>query len=154
MKAKKILFNLSGILKCIASAFAILLFGLVLLLGDAFKQAMLENPEYLDMITKEFSAIESYAGMTPNEILDFAFRIVKGFSVAMIFMGCAGITLAVFNFIFAKKYDSMLKNKTGNKVIFMVVSLLFYVGIASNVLTIIALFLKDERPEVIVEGEK
>ena len=69
--------------------------------------------------------------------------IVSGICVFMLFMGLCGVVFGIFNLIFAKKYNEMLAGRTGRKVLFMIFNLLFYWGLATNVLTIVALFLKD-----------
>ena len=147
MKAKKILFTTSGILKIVVSGFMILVFGLALLLGNALKEAFLANYAMIEEIINELVALDpSFAylqEMTQAEMVDFIMSPVSAICVFFLIMGLCGVVFGIFNLIFAKKYNEMLAGRTGRKVLFMIFNLLFYWGLATNVLTIVALFLKD-----------
>lgn len=147
MKTKKILFNISGTLKCVASSFLILLFGMILLLNGIIKKAFVSNSEFIQQLIDEMVAIDGSMAylydMSAEEIVDIVMQPVIALSIALIVMSIFGIILGIFNFIFAKKYDTMLENKTRMKILFTILSFLFYWGLISNVLTVIALFTKD-----------
>ena len=147
MKAKKILFTTSGILKLVASGFLVLVFGLSLLLGNVLKEAFLADFSMIEEIINEIVALDpSFAylqEMTQAEVVDFIMTPGSVICVFLFIMGVCGVVFGIFNLIFAKKYNEMLAGKTGSKVLFMIFNLLFYWGLATNVLTIVALFLKD-----------
>lgn len=147
MKAKKILFTTSGILKLVASGFMILVFGLSLLLGNVLKEAFLADFSMIEEIINELVALDPAFAylqeMTQAEVVDFIMSPVSAICVFLLIMGICGVVFGIFNLIFAKKYNEMLAGKTGSKVLFMIFNLLFYWGLATNVLTIVALFLKD-----------
>lgn len=147
MKAKKILFTTSGILKLVASGFLVLVFGLSLLLGNVLKEAFLADFSMIEEIINELVALDPAFAylqeMTQAEVVDFIMTPVSVICVFLFIMGVCGVVFGIFNLIFAKKYNEMLAGKTGSKVLFMIFNLLFYWGLATNVLTIVALFLKD-----------
>lgn len=147
MKAKKILFTTSGILKLVVSGFMILVFGLALLLGNALKESFLADYSMIEEVINELVALDpSFAYLqeiSSAEVVEFIMSIVSGICVFSLFMGLCGVVFGIFNLIFAKKYNDMLAGRTGRKVLFMIFNLLFYWGLATNVLTIVALFLKD-----------
>lgn len=147
MKAKKILFTTSGILKLVVSGFMILVFGLALLLGNALKELFLADYTIIEEIINELVALDpSFAYLqeiTQAEVVEYIMSMVSAIYIFLLIMGLCGVVFGIFNLIFAKKYNDMLAGRTGRKVLFMIFNLLFYWGLATNVLTIVALFLKD-----------
>lgn len=162
MKAKKVLFKTSGIVKIVVSSMAIVLFLLVMLISRTLIETMFSDIEgFTEMINEMVESDPSLSYLQDYDLAqlqNYLVSAVNSLSLFVIFLGIAGIVFGIFNLIFAKKYDIMLANKTGKKVTFMIFSLLFYPGLVTNILTIIALFLKDKKKEeisdnVIVEGE-
>lgn len=149
MKTKKILFTTSGILKIIISAFGVLIFALVLLLSGMLKETLLSDVEALNEMMNELVAIDSsYAyilEMSSEEFVNYIMNMLNTLSIFVLLMCISGIVLGIFNLVFAKKYDTMLAHHKGKKIIFMIVNLICYWGVVTNVLTIIALWLKDEQ---------
>lgn len=147
MKAKKILFTISGILKLVAGGFLILVFGLALLLSNTLKEVLLSDFSVIQSVIDEMIALDPsftyLQEMTSAEIVEFIMTPVNAICIFLLVMGICGVVFGIFNLIFAKKYNEMLAGKTGKKVLFMILNLLFYWGLATNVLTIVALFLKD-----------
>lgn len=152
MKTKKVLFTTSGIIKLVASGIVLLIFGLALLLTGVIKKGFLENyDELLNMINELVAEDSQYAYLLELDkvaLVDEIMTPVTLICVFFIFMSLTGITFGVFNLVFANKYQTMLMNKTGKKVIYLICMLLFNWGIVTNILTIIALFLKDKQVEI------
>lgn len=148
MKAKKVLFTTSGVLRLVACGCLILLFGLILLLGNTIKQAFLNDYSYIEGILQELVAEDpsyEYLLSAPHEeVINMIMQPIIYFSIFMLISSCVGIVFGVFNLIFAKKYDNILKCNTRNKVIFIVFEWIFGLGLASNILSTIAVFLKDK----------
>lgn len=149
MKTKKVLFTTSGIIKLVASGIVLLIFGLAILLTGVIKKGFLENyDELLNMITELVAEDSQYAYLLELDkvaLVDEIMTPITLICVFFIFMSLTGITFGVFNLVFANKYQTMLMNKTGKKVTYLVCLLLFNWGIVTNILTIIALFLKDKQ---------
>lgn len=158
MKAKKILFTTSGILKLVVSGFLILVFGLALLLGNALKASFLADYSLIESFINELVAMDPSLAyiqeMTQAEIVDMIMSPVTFIFLTLFIMGICGVVFGIFNLIFAKKYNEMLLGKTGKKVIFMIFNLLFYWGLATNILTIVALFLKDSLNTTISNAQE
>lgn len=152
MKTKKVLFTTSGIIKLVASGIVLLIFGLALLLTGVIKKGFLENyDDLLNMINELVAQDSQYAYLLELDkvaLVDEIMTPVTLICVFFIFMSLTGITFGVFNLVFANKYQTMLMNKTGKKVIYLVCMLLFNWRLVTNILTIIALFLKDKQIEI------
>jgi len=155
LKAKRILFMSSGILKCVISGFVVLLFGLALLLLGMLREGFLANTETINMLINELVAIEpkfEYLQSQPvAESVDFILGIVKGISIILLIMGVCGIALGIFNLLFAKFYKSWLLCNTKRKVIFTILTWLLYWEPVTNILTTVALYLRDRKKTDIKE---
>lgn len=147
VKAKKILFKTSGIIKIVVSALALILFLLLIALSKTIIEQMLITEENFETMITEMLAVDPSAtflqDMDLAQFQNYMSSILNTFCAIAIFVSVAGIVLGIFNLIFAKKYDKFINGKLWKKVTFTVVSLIFYPGIVTNILTIIALFLKD-----------
>ena len=101
MKAKKILFTTSGILKLVASGFLVLVFGLSLLLGNVLKEAFLADFSMIEEIINEIVALDpSFAylqEMTQAEVVDFIMTPVSVICVFLFIMGVCGVVFGIFN---------------------------------------------------------
>lgn len=149
LKAKRILFMSSGILKCVISGLMVLLFGLALLLLGMLREGFLANTESIEILINELVAIEPkfeyLQSQSVAESVDFILGIVKIISVVLLIMGLVGIALGVFNLLFAKFYKSWLLCNTKRKVIFTILTWLLYWELVTNILTTVALYLRDRK---------
>lgn len=153
MKTKKILFKISGILKIVAGSCIILLFLLLLALCSPLKTIMLEAGDSLETLINELVATSSeyeyLQSVSHEEMAMFLIDILRVFSIIMIICGGVAIALGIFNLIFAKKYNEMLRGRKAIKIVFVILSFVLYFGIITNVLTTIAMFLKDDKEDII-----
>ena len=151
MKTKKILLTTSGVLKCVVGGGVFLLFMLMLLLSGLLEQSLAESTETLDAFVQgvvqddpELSFLLEY---TPEQIAEYLMGMVNIISIIMVICSLTSITLGVFTLIFARKYEIILAGRLGRKIIFTVLDYIFYLGIIANVLTTVALFLRDKPIE-------
>lgn len=155
MKAKKVLFTTSGVLKIVVSAISLLFFLLIILLCRVVVEAMVSNEETMAEFLASVGEMDTsnLSQMSVEEFQNYLISSLNSFCWIVIFMSISGIVLGIFNVIFAKKYDPMLMGKKGKKIIFTICSLIFYPGLITNILTIIALFLKDNIPSEAMSAE-
>lgn len=153
MKTKKVLFTTAGIIKLVISGAVILLFGLVLLLSGTLKDSFLNNYDIVETMVKELIAEDaSYAyleTMEHTQVIDIIFEPVITLSIFMLVMGVTGVVFGIFNILFSKNYDKLLLNNVKNKIIYTICLIIFNWGIVTNVLSLVSVWLKDERK---VEG--
>lgn len=114
------------------------------------------TPEAFQEILNQMAEIssEEYAYWQSKSLAEFQaylMNMVNVFCGLALFTSVTGICFGIFNIIFAKKYNTMLAGKTGKKVTFMVFELILYPGLITNVLSIIALWLRDDKVESIEE---
>lgn len=151
MKTKKILFTTAGVFKCVVGGCVLGFFLLMLLLTGVIKDTLLQNTElFEELLEGAISGDSSMAflqDMTNSEIADYLMKTVNGFALFMVFLGATSLTLGIFTCIFAKKYEFMLKCKTKRKVIFTILDYIFYIGLIANILTTVAMFIKDKPTE-------
>lgn len=152
MKAKKPLFLTSGILKIVVCAISFLIFFLISLMIEPIIESICGTPEaYQEMLNQlaDVSPAE-YAYWQSKDLAEFQaylMNTVNALCGVALFTSVTGIMFGIFNIIFAKKYNTKLAGKTGKKVTFMVFELILYPGLITNVLSIIALWLKDDKVE-------
>lgn len=152
MKAKKPLFLTSGILKIVVCAMAFLIFFLISLMVEPIVESICGTPEAFQEMLDQLAEVsaEEYAYWQSKNFVEFQaylMNIINAFCGVALFTSVTGIMFGIFNIIFAKKYNTMLAGKTGKKVTFMVFELILYPGLITNVLSIIALWLKDDKVE-------
>ena len=146
MKAKKTLFLTSGILKLVACGISFLLFFIISLLVEPIVEGIIANPEIYNELINEMAAVEpAVLQMDAMQIEALLLNTMNTVIMYVLLISLFGIVFGIFNVIFAKKYDKMLAGKTGKKVTFMVFEILFYPGLITNVLSIVALFLRDDK---------
>lgn len=160
MKAKKILFTTSGVLKIVVSSLTFIFFVLILLLSKTLIEQILTEDNF-EQFVNEMIAVDSEATflqeMTLADVQEYFMSTLNTFCGIILFFSASGIAFGISNLVFAKKYDTLLKNRLGKKITFMIFSLILSPEIITNVLTIVALFLKDlqtpENIEVITPKE-
>lgn len=146
MKAKKTLFLTSGILKLVACGISFLLFFIISLLVEPIVEGMIANPEIYNELINEMATIEpAVLQMDAMQIEALLLNTMNTVIMYVLLISLFGIVFGIFNVIFAKKYDKMLAGNTGKKVTFMIFEILFYPGLITNVLSIVALFLRDDK---------
>lgn len=148
MKAKKILFLFAGLLKVLVSALFILIGLLILLLGSLVKSMFKQSYELVESFLNELvTADASYSYVleyTQDQAVDFVMGFVNIFTLVMLIWGFIWLTFAIINFVLSKRGESPSKGKSIALTIFT--WLLTFINI-SNILTTIALFLKEKRPK-------
>lgn len=159
MKAKKILFTSSGILKLIFCGFVLLVVIAILLLSGIIKESFLADTAGLQEIIDELISIDSsYAYLSEysaEQCVDFIFEFVDVFCILSLIYSLCGIVWGIFNLIFAKKYDTMIRGRLGRKIAFTILSVLLALEIVTTTLTIIAIWLKESSAKSpLVENEK
>lgn len=149
MKSRVILFKTSGILKIILASCVFGLFLLVLLLSGVIKNFYLENFSLIDAIVTEAvqqDPSQAFLQTMENaEVVDYIMKPVMQISIFLMFYGIIGIGFGVLNLIFAKKYKDWIENQKSKKVLFVVFQFVFAIGIVTNILSTIAVFLKDKN---------
>lgn len=154
MKAKKILFKTSGILKIVVSSLAFIFFVLIMLLSKVLIEQILTE-ETFEQFVNEMIAIDPndtfLQEITLVDLQEYLIGAVNTFCGVILFFSASGIAFGVTNLVLAKKYDTVLQNRLGRKITFMIFSLILSPEIITNTLTIVALFLKDSSPKDNIE---
>lgn len=152
MKTKRALFTTAGIIKLVISALIILIFGLSLLLTGFIKESFLNNYETVqEMVDQLIASDSSYAYLQELEhaqVIDIIMEPVISLCVALVVMGVSGIVFGIFNLIFAGKYNEIFLGSKRNKTIYTVCLLILNWGIVTNVLSLVGVWLKDEKGTV------
>lgn len=152
MKTKRALFTTAGIIKLVISALIILIFGLSLLLTGFIKESFLNNYETVqEMVDQLIASDSSYAYLQELEhaqVIDIIMEPVISLCVALVVMGVSGIVFGIFNLIFAGKYNEMFLGSKRNKIIYTVCLLILNWGIVTNVLSLVGVWVKDEKGTV------
>lgn len=155
MKAKKILFTSSGILKLVFCGFVLLVVIAVFLLSGFIKESFLADTAGLQEIIDELVSIDSsYAYLSEysaEQCVDFIFEFVNIFCILSLIYSLCGIVWGIFNLIFAKKYDTMIRDRLGRKITFTILSVLLAPELVTMTLTIIAIWLKESSAKVHLE---
>ena len=149
MKSRVILFKTSGILKIVLAGAIFLLFLLVLLLSGVLKNFYLDNYTLVEeMVAETVQNDPSQAflqTMENAEVVDYIMKPVIQLALFLVFYGLIGIGFGVLNLVFTRKYDDLIGDKTSKKVWFVVMQFLFAVGIITNILSTVAVFVKDKK---------
>lgn len=148
MKSKKILFTTSGILKIVLGAGVVLIFGLLLALSGILKSSFLENYSLIEQLVDELVLQDSsYAylqTLDKIEVINYVMKPVMIFSGVLLVIGISTIVFGIFNVIFNKTYDEMLRYKKANKFLFVILEFLFSLGLVTSILSTIGVFLKEK----------
>ena len=149
MKSKVILFKTSGILKIVLAGTIFLLFLLVLLLSGVLKNFYLDNYTLVEEMVAETvrnDPSQAFLQTTEDaEVVDYIMKPVIQLALFFVFYGLIGIGFGVLNLVFTRKYDDLIGDKTSKKVWFVVMQFLFAVGIITNILSTVAVFVKDKK---------
>ena len=151
MKAKKTLFTTSGILKIVLGAGVVLIFGWILALSGILKASFLENYSLIEQLVNELVIQDpSYAylqTLDKVEVINYVMKPVMILSGVLLVIGISTIVFGIFNIIFNKTYDEMLRYKKTNKFLFVIFEFLFSLGLVTSILSTIGVFLreKDEK---------
>lgn len=157
MKAKNILFKVSGILKIVVGAGVLGLFLLILLLNGLLKEALLHDMQAVNEIVKSMVVDNPEKAflleLADEELVAYLLGTVTPICIFMIVWGLTSIGIGVFTIILSKKYGEWLRNRLGRKIVFTIIDYVAYIGLISNILTTIAVFIKDKPiDEIVVEN--
>ena len=156
MKSKRILFKISGIIKCVVGGGVLFLFGVMLLISGIFKKTLLEDLTMINSALEELKAIDPTSELltlTPEQFVDYMMNVINIFSIVMIVFSLATITLGIFSLLFVRNYDLWLRHRLGAKILYSVLDCLFSLGLIAKVLAIVAMYIKDKPlDEVIIES--
>ena len=157
MKTKKILFKVSGILKIVVGVGTLGLFLLILLLNGLMKEALLHDitavNEIVESMIMDNPEYEFLLDLNPEELVSYLLGTVTPICIFMIVWGLTSIGVGVFTIILSNKYDYWLRNRIGRKIVFTIIDYIAYIGLISNVLTTVAVFIKDKPiDEIVVEN--
>lgn len=149
MKAKKILFLIAGILKIVVSSVILLFSILFLCLGQIFRTVLKTSYSLVEQVVKELVAtdaqyayLESY---TQDEAIEFVMKYVNIIAIMAILVGLVWLALGIINVLLYKRPQRLTK-KLG--IVFVIFTwLLTFINI-SNILTTIAVFLREKRQKV------
>lgn len=156
MKSKRILFKISGIIKCVVGGGVFVLFGIILLISGLFKKALLEDLTLINSLIEDMRAIDPSSellALSPEELVEYVMNMINAFSVVMIIFSLATITLGIFSLLFVRNYDLWLRHRLGAKILYSVLDCLFSLGLIAKVLAIVAMYIKDKPlDEIIIES--
>ena len=156
MKAKKILFTVSGILKIVVGVGVLGLFLLVFLLNGLLKEALMSDMTTINEVVQTMILEDPENAflleLGTEELVSYLLGTLTPLCIFMIVWGLVSIGLGVFTIILSKKYDSWLRNSTSKKIIFTIVDYIGYVGLLANILTTIGVYLKDKSIDEMVIG--
>lgn len=156
MKSKRILFKISGIIKCVVGGGVLFLFGIMLLISGIFKKALLEDLTLINSLIEDMKAIDPSSellALSPEELVEYVMNMINAFSVVMIIFSLATITLGIFSLLFVRNYDLWLRHRLGAKILYSVLDCLFSLGLIAKTLAIVAMYIKDKSlEEVIIES--
>lgn len=162
MKAKKILLKCAGIVQFIASAFAIVLGGLIVLASKLVKDLLDVAYNDIQEQVKEFGAdaviasgeaTEEILAMTKEEFFSYMTKWCNILAVFIFITAIIGIVYGVFCIIYSKKYETTLLGRKKKKIVLGILAP-FAMGISiSTILVIIALCLKDKQPVEVIPPE-
>lgn len=154
MKAKKILYLIAGILKIAASS-VVLLFGILfLLLGQLFRSVLKASYSIVEQTIKEliatdasYSYLESY---TQEQAIEFIMKYVNIMAIFAILIGLIWLAFGIINVLLFKRPQNLTKKKG----IWLLIGtwILTFINI-SNILTTIAIFLKEKRKKLDVDDK-
>ncbi len=157
MKAKKILFTSSGILKLVFCGFVLLVIVAIFLLSGFIKESFLADTAGLQEIIDELISIDSsysyLSEYSAEQCVDFIFEFVNVFCIMSLIYALCGIVWGIFNLVFAKKYDTMIRDRLGRKITFTILSVLLAPELVTMTLTIIAIWLKDGSAKIEKESK-
>ena len=149
MKSRVILFKTSGILKIVLAGAIFLLFLLVLLLSGVLKNFYLDNYTLVEELVAETvqnDPSQAFLQTMENaEVVDYIMKPVMQLALFFVFYGLIGVGFGVLNLVFTRKYDNLIGDRTSKKVWFVVMQFIFAVGIITNILSTVAVFLKDKK---------
>ena len=156
MKSKRILFKISGIIKCVVGGGVFVLFGIILLISGLFKKALLEDLTLINSLIEDMKAIDPSSellALSPEELVEYVMNMINAFSVVMIIFSLATITLGIFSLLFVRNYDLWLRHRLGAKILYSVLDCLFSLGLIAKVLAIVAMYIKDKPlDEIVIES--
>ena len=156
MKSKRILFKISGIIKCVVGGGVLFLFGIMLLISGIFKKSLLDDLTMINSLFEEMKAIDPTSELltlSPEELVNYVMNMINVFSIVMIVFSLATITLGIFSLLFARNYDLWLRHRLGAKILYSVLDCLFSLGLIAKVLALVAMYIKDKPlEEVIIES--
>lgn len=145
--AKKVLYILSGVIKCVVGGFALLICLLMLLLQSVLRGVLESSPDILNEMIKgltESEDMDFLLGYTQSEQLDYVFGIITKFALIVGLICAVWIVLAVFLFILAKRIsDDDFCKKTS--IVLTVASWIVSMFTISTILTTIATCLRRRK---------
>lgn len=155
MKARKILFLISGIFNCVVGGFCVLFGGLMVLLKGTLRTVLEESKEFLDEYVKTLvEADKKYEYLTTAssaEVLDFITQIISIVGIVLLVMGLIWIGAGIVNLLLTNNYKfEQFKSNKLLKFVFVAASWVLLLFNVANITTTIAIFLKtkDEKAEL------
>lgn len=159
MKARKILYFFAGLINVILGGCGTLLGLLVFLFGGTLRATFNSTKEIVVEFVEELAGADSkydyLRDYSHEEVVDFIMRLAKITGIVLILLGLIFIMFGVFNFLLKKRHDSVLGGRKYLKIIFVVSSWILLILNVANILTTVAVFLKDKKQEKLyVSSEK
>ena len=152
MKAKKVLFVLAGIFNCVIGGIGALLGMLIFVLNRMLKVTFESSFEMVEQYVKDLasqdSSYEYLLTANKTEVINFLIRTINIVGVVLLIIGLIVVVFGVVNLLLSSpKYYSRFRQKKIWKVLLITSSWLIMLFNVANILTTIAVCLKDKELE-------
>ena len=149
MKANRVLFTISAIIRLIISSMGIFLFSMVFVLQDVVSEAMLEGMEPVnEFIHTLVSADPQTYGYLLNyndqQCVDYMMGFAKALFGVLLVIAIVWFIFGIINLLLSKKCKYGIEISLGKKIAIGILSWILSGGFLCNVLTTFALFLKKK----------
>ena len=149
MKSKRVLYLLAGIINCVFGGICAMFGIFILLFKNLISTTFEKGVELLNEFAKAMASAdpqyEYLLEASNDEIIKVVMNFVSAVCVIALIFGAIIIALGVFNIILSKKHLIIFAGKKWLKVVLVVVSWLVCIFNVANILTTIAVCLKDKN---------
>jgi len=151
VKTRKILYILAGVFNCCVGGLAIL-FSLFVFLLKGVVRTMFETSTDLlnELVVALVDADEKYAYLqsaSTSEVVDFVMNIINMMCLVFILIGAIWVMFGVFNIMLNSRHDTLFGSKPKLRGWFVAGCWVFMGLNVANIITTIAVFMKDKNKE-------
>lgn len=153
MNKRKLLYTIAGIFNCVIGGIGAF-FGLMILFISKVAKNMFSSSteiidEFVNSLARESSKYEYLLNSSNEEIISFIMKIVYLFSLFLLICGIIWIVFGVFNLKLSSRHYSFWNKHPRLKLWFVIGTWVLMLFNVANILTTIAVYLKDkENPEI------
>lgn len=149
MKARKVLYILSGVFNCVVGGLGCFLGLMFFAISKLIKNMFTETSSIVDGFITELAAsskdYEYLLELSREEMVGFMMKVVYIMSAILIVLGLIWIAFGVFNCLLSSRHQLVFGKRPILRIVFVVASWLLLTFNIANITTTVAVFLKDKN---------